>query len=224
MKSTAQLPWEPARALGAFTLILVRHGQTEWNQQRRFLGITDIPLDDVGRAQAQTLSDRLALDPVQVYSSPLRRAHETALALHSEPILMAELQELHQGELEGMKVLEAVERYPEFFQGWTEDPGSVTPPGGEPLSGCQRRALQAMNRIRSGHQGGELAIAVSHQMVIATTLCAIAGSPLASWREFRLPNTGVAALTHDGENWSIAASRWAVEDLGNSGGSRLPNV
>ena len=188
------------------------------------MGVTDIALDEVGHAQAKSLSERLQVDVAAVYSSPLKRAHETALALHSNPVLMPGLQELHQGDLEGMKVVEAMDRYPDFFQGWAVDPGSVTAPGGENLGNCQQRGLRALDEIRAGHEDGELAMLVSHQMVIATALCAIAGSPLSSWRDFRLPNTGLAVLTHDRQGWSIAAFRWVVEELGTNGGSELPNV
>ncbi|NCG20404.1 MAG: hypothetical protein GWP91_15455 [Rhodobacterales bacterium] len=211
MKISAELPWAAARDRGAFSLILVRHGQTQWNLERRFLGVTDIALDDVGHAQAKSLSQRLKVEVAAVYSSPLKRAYQTALALHPSPVLMPGLQELHQGDLEGMKVVEAMERYPDFFQGWAVDPGSVTPPGGENLGDCQQRGLGSLDEIRAGHCDGEVAMLVSHQMVIATALCAIAGSPLSSWRDFRLPNTGLAVLTYDRQGWAIEALRWVVE-------------
>ena len=119
---TARELWRYAQRRGALVVCLVRHGQTEWNASRRFLGRTDIGLDEVGRTQALSFARALPDRFTHVYSSPLLRARETAAAL-GQPFLEApELVELHQGHLEGLEAASALTRFPDFFARWHQDP------------------------------------------------------------------------------------------------------
>lgn len=178
-------------------LILVRHGRTEWNAQRRFLGRTDLPLDDVGRAQAVERARDLPWTLDAVYSSTLRRASETAEAF-GEPVVVEGLEELDQGELEGLEATEAIERWPAFFSAWVEDPTHLRPPGSsETLGIVQRRALAAVGRIAERHPGGTVAV-VSHQLVLAALRCAAHEQPLATWRSHRLDNLETVPLVMRG--------------------------
>ena len=181
-------------------------------------------MDAVGKAQATELSIGLRNQVDHVYSSPLSRAHETARALHPEPRVIPGLRELNQGELEGMEAPAAFEKFPAFFQGWAEDPGSVTPPGGENLVDCQARVIAALHDIASTHRPGEVVAAFSHQLAIASALCELTGSPLGSWRDHRLPNCGISVLQFDGRTWAIEEHAWVVGNLGIVTGSRLPDV
>lgn len=217
-------PWAAVRQRRNLAVLLVRHGQTEWNASRRFLGATDIPLDAIGRDQARQLSTALRSDLDHVYSSPLSRAHETASAVHHDPHVVTDLRELDQGELEGMEAPAAFERFPEFFQGWARDPGAVTPPGGENLARCQERVIATLHELASAHRPGEVVAAFSHQLAIASALCGLTGSSLASWRDHRLPNCGISVLEFDGRTWSIARHGWVVGNLGIQTGSGLPDV
>ena len=217
-------PWRGITDRGNLAVLLVRHGQTEWNRTGRFLGITDIPLDETGASQARELSTGLAADVDRVYSSPLARALGTARALTPDPTVIPALRELDQGALEGMVLADALAEYPAFFKGWAQDPGSVAPPEGEHLGGCQRRVIAALREVASQHRGGEVIALCSHQLAIASALCELTGSPLARWRDHRLPNCGIAVLDFDGTTWEIAEHGWVVGNLGIVTGSSLPDV
>jgi broad specificity phosphatase PhoE len=175
------------KSLQALQLLLVRHGQTEWNATRRVLGRTDIPLDATGEAQAARL--RAALPPVgAIYASPLARARQTAAAL-GEPRLVPELVEMDQGELDGLDPSGLAEKFGELALRWRADPAGVRLPGGETMDEVQTRALAALHRIAEGHAPGETVAVVTHQLVISAVLCALHGEPLASWRRFSHRNT-----------------------------------
>lgn len=184
-------------------LLLVRHGRTAWNHERRFLGATDLPLDEVGTAEAAALGARLGGTFTAVYSSPLSRALQTASAIAPPtPVIVDALRELCQGELEGLDGPTALERHPEFFVQFQADPTHCRPPGnnGETLAETRDRALTALVEIASRHAAGTTVAVVTHQMVIASVRCALRGEPLSAWRTYGVPNTGTAALYWDGRS------------------------
>lgn len=208
--------WAEALGSGRLVVALVRHGRTSWNQERRFLGLTDIGLDDVGQAQAQALAVRFGRPSpfTAVYSSPLSRALHTAAWLvdpkggdPAEAVARArvvpELRELAQGELEGLFAPEAIARFPDFFAAWVQDPTHARAPGGESLGECRDRGLLALEAIRKRHGPGELVAAVSHQMVISSVRCTVAGCGLREWRSYTVDNTGVSGLAWDGRAWEL---------------------
>src|SRR5512144_1584010 len=101
-------------------LILVRHGETLWNETKRFQGISDIELSSKGRAQACSLSRSLNKEPVAaIYTSPLIRARQTAACIarhHACPVVVVEgLKEINQGKLEGLTGEEVRRDYPDFM-------------------------------------------------------------------------------------------------------------
>lgn len=174
-------------------LLLVRHGQTSWNRERRFLGKTDVPLDELGEAQAEALGVLLRPGPSsplpidRIVSSPLGRAMATAQAIARPHGLFVEraegLAELDQGELEGQEGRVLLERHPALLARWLRDPSHVRLPGGETLGECQRRAWAALREILdAGPAGGTVAV-VSHQMVIGALLCQVQGLPLRRVRD-----------------------------------------
>ncbi len=219
-----RLPWEVVAARGDLAVVLVRHGQTAWNRERRFLGRTDVPLDEVGRAQARALAAVLGPHLDAAVSSPLSRALETARAHHPDPEVVPAWREFDPGALEGLDAATAFARFPGFFEAWSRDPASAEPPGGEPLPACQRRVLGALDRIRASHRGGEVVGVFSHQIAMASALCAIAGDPLGRWRDHRLPNCGVTVLSCNGTSWNIEQHGLTVDNLGIPTGSGVPDV
>jgi broad specificity phosphatase PhoE len=171
------------------TLLLVRHGQTSWNIQRRVLGRTDIPLDDTGRAQARDL--REVIGPVDVvWTSPLSRARETAaLAFPAHtPRLHDDLTEMHQGDLEGLGADELMSRFGDLLGRWTADPGAVRLPGGETMAELQERALVALDSIAAATPGCRVAV-VTHQLVLSVICCHLLATPTAAWRAHSHRNT-----------------------------------
>lgn len=155
-------PVNPRSTLGSVEpvtkLLLVRHGETDWNLARRVQGHTDRPLNDTGRAQARALADELrdvALDAV--YSSDLSRAEETARILAGRlglPVgTLLELRERSFGTWEGLTDTEVFERFPEARRGQWGD--------GETTEELDERVLAALRRIARDHPGGTVLV-VAH--------------------------------------------------------------
>lgn len=216
-----ELPWEVERPEGAVTVVLIRHGRTAWNAERRFLGTTDLSLDAVGREQARALGRWLRSPFEALYTSPLRRAVETAACLGGPAVQVPELRELHQGELEGLQVHEAVERYPSFFEDFARDPTGVQVPGGESLGACRDRAREALERAVAEHSPGSVIGLVTHQMVIASLLCTMRGEPLARWRDHGVRNLALSIADRTPGGWSPRLENWRFDD---SDGPESPDV
>ncbi len=167
-------------------LLLVRHGETDWNIQGRFQGQSDPPLNERGLAQARALALALAGEEVAaVYTSDLQRARQTAeiLAQSLEAPLRVDprLREIHQGAWEGM-VMEDIRRgYPEEFERRAADPLASVPPGGESVRRVQERALQAVRDVLDRHPD-EKVVLVSHGLVLALIRIHLLGlSPSVLW-------------------------------------------
>jgi phosphoserine phosphatase len=136
------------------TITLARHGETDWNAERRFQGHADPPLNERGREQARALAGALGDTPLKaIYSSDLRRSEETARIVGDtrgiEPEPRSELREIDVGEWSGLTFPEIEERYPEGVRrhreggdGWEE---------GEPHAAMQQRVVTAVRRIASEH-------------------------------------------------------------------------
>jgi broad specificity phosphatase PhoE len=206
----ADLPWHTVRDRGDLAVVLVRHGRTELNRQRRFVGRTDVPLDDEGHAQAARLGAVVRGQLTALYSSRLERARQTAEALAPPaPVLLAGVEEVDQGQLEGLEVDEALRRWPAFFTEWDRDPERTRVPGGETLGEARDRALEAIVGLVERHDRGEAIGVVAHQLVIASLVCTLEGDPLSAWREYGLPNTGIAVLAWNGRALRVIARRWS---------------
>jgi len=146
------------------TILLARHGETDWNRANRFQGHADPPLNDTGRSQAAELAAALAEEPfAAVYSSPLRRAFETAeivAAPHGlEPVPVEALREVDVGSWQGLTRAEIEERFPaqfarwlEYEQGWDD---------GETYDEMGVRVMAALLELAAAHDGEQI-LAVSH--------------------------------------------------------------
>jgi broad specificity phosphatase PhoE len=142
----------------ATTLLLVRHGETDWNRDRRIQGHTDVPLNASGREQSERLAETLDAGRVDaVYSSDLSRARETATILAARRglsvQLSSELRERHFGTWEGLTDGIALERFPEARNGSWGD--------GETTDEMAVRVLAALRGIAGAH-GGETVVVVTH--------------------------------------------------------------
>ena len=177
-------------------LILVRHGETQWNRENRVVGLTNIGLNDKGRKQAQRLASALKEERVDaIYSSPLSRAWETAQAIarlhHGEVKADDAFKEMDAGELDGLTYEEMRGRYGDFVKQWFSAPTSVTMPGGESLDRVQERAWRGVERIKERHSDGVIMV-VSHNFVILSIICKALGLDLFQFRRMR---TNVASIT-----------------------------
>jgi probable phosphoglycerate mutase len=206
------LPWcsLPDRV----ALVLIRHGRTAYNAERRFLGRTDVPLDEVGTAEVAKLAASVRGSFEAIYSSPLLRARQTAAPLAPpEATLEVDLCELDLGELEGLSGPEAMERHAPFLQAFREgDPTHLRVPGGETFGELLQRSQEAILRIARQHRPGDRVAVVTHQMVIAALTCTLHGDPLSSWRRHGVVNTGISMVTWDGLSLRVADSGWVSGD------------
>lgn len=191
LTQTAAMDTSLTESLQGGLLLLIRHGQTAWNAERRFLGRTDVPLDTVGRDQAARLARRLG--PIEhVWSSPLGRALETARGL-GEPAVDPELTEMDMGALEGLGGAEVDIQFPGLMLAWRDDPENIATPGGERLAEVQERGFRAVSRIAATVGTNRVAV-VTHQLLLATVVCRLNGLPRASYRKFMHRNTGITVV------------------------------
>lgn len=177
-------------------LILVRHGETLWNEQSRVQGLANIELNPLGRRQAEALALALKDQPVEaIYSSPLSRALETARAIarwhQIEVVPTAALQELDVGELDGLTFAEMRSQYSDFLEQWRRDLAGCKLPGGGCLQDLQETAWGFIQEIAASH-AGRLVVAVSHNFAIQSIICRAIDLDLRHLRRLRM---GVAART-----------------------------
>ena len=164
------------------TILLTRHGQTEWNREERYRGQADIPLNATGERQAAALAERLVAFPITaLYTSPLQRAVRTAqicaarLGLEAQPL--QGLLDIDFGQWQGLTPEQASARDPELHQRWLAAPGTVRFPGGESLEAVQRRAMEALETVIARHPA-ETVVLVAHMVVNKVLLCTILGLDL----------------------------------------------
>lgn len=181
-------------------LFLLRHGATALNRlvPYRLQGRhTDPPLDELGVSQAGAAARALVAAGVRlvaIYSSPLRRAVETARIVGAPhgiaPVERAELIEADVGRWEGRTWEEIEASEPEAFARFMADPGTVPYPGGESFRDVQRRARPALERVAADHPGRDVAV-VGHNVVNRAVLAHLLGVPIERARALRQSNGGI---------------------------------
>ncbi len=166
-------------------LAVVRHGRTAWNADGRFQGQTDVPLDDIGRAQAGRLATALAGDRFDfAIASDLVRASETARIVLGSRSLPVELdgawREMRFGVWEGLTWTQIVERYPEVGEGHGTSPRFFTPEGGESFDDVCARVEAALDALAARVPDGTHALIVTHAGVLHALLRVALGESEAS--------------------------------------------
>lgn len=156
---------------------LIRHGEVAWNRENAYVGVTDLPLNDTGRAQAASLADYLKNKNLSaIYSSNLSRARETAENIASRTGLtvqvVPELHEVNYGDWEGVNEQEIARRWEKEFHEWRSEPMRVRIPGGEFLSEMRDRAYGTFRTIARSHPDENIAI-VAHKTVNRVILCCV---------------------------------------------------
>jgi broad specificity phosphatase PhoE len=189
---------------------LVRHGETVWNQQRRIQGGgSDIELSEVGRKQAESLGLWLkGMEMNAIYSSPLKRALDTAQAIaghhHLAVQVEPDLREIEAGELEGVAIAEFGASLSQFLLRWRQGQGSEKMPGGESVVDLANRAWPAIERIIDKHEG-RIVVVASHYFVTVVIICRALGLPLNHIERIRVQNASVSTLDF-GDNGACLVS------------------
>lgn len=182
-------------------IILCRHGQTDWNTQGRYQGRTDVPLNEYGRHQARELAATLADVTIHVvYSSTLERAYDTALEIARPRDLEvrrdARLDEIDQGQWEGLRHDEIMLHHPEKLAAWQDHPIDLRLPEGETLEEVRLRVRDALDDMMLLHQGKTICVVahsvsmavVKHELQGLTLRQALATLPAnASWERIPVP-------------------------------------
>jgi len=196
-------------------LIVIRHGETDWNRQHRFQGQIDVPLNAVGLTQAERLAQRLADEPIDLLvCSDLQRARSTAEALalprQQVPLVDPLWREQHFGVLEGLDVPTIRSQHPALWAQWVRhDADYALPQGGESNQAFHARVMQALQSLVAAHAGRRIAV-VTHGGVLDMLWRNARALPLHGPRECDIPNTGINRLRWVGDRLEIV--RWAEAD------------
>ena len=169
-------------------IILVRHGETDWNKQGRFQGQIDIPLNQNGKAQAKAASEFLKTISIQkAFSSSLSRPRETAqIILKEHPgidiSLKNNLKEIGHGKWEGKLESEIKSDWPGLLEAWKTLPQKVQMPDGENIKEVSTRSITGWREICKDLKNDETALVVAHDAVNKTILCHLLGlAPSEIW-------------------------------------------
>ncbi len=180
-------------------LILVRHGETEWNVAEIFRGRIDIELNETGMKQAALLAEYLAdLKIDAIYSSPLKRALKTAEIIAGYHQLDVEiipgLIDFNYGKWQGLPHQEVKDKYKELYAEWISSPERVKIPAGESLDEVRERARGVVNDVIAKDKG-TIAL-VSHRVVNKVLICALLGLDNSHFWNIRQDTCGISTFTY----------------------------
>ncbi len=191
-------------------VFLIRHGETEWNREDIFRGRADVPLNSVGRCQAESIAAVLKslelVNPV-FFCSPLKRSRETA-EIAASYLATAEVVndpafiDICFGQWEGKSLQEVEEEYPLLFKTWVEEPGKVVFPAGESLDTVAERSEKGLYRAVKNNLDRELVI-VSHRAVNKALLCRLLSLTQQSFWKIRQDTACLNELDYDYGNFTI---------------------
>ena len=144
-------------------ILLIRPGETEYDQQGRIQGTLDIPLSEDGRRQcAETMGELRDRKPVAIYSSPCSSATQTAALMANELGLKTKaidkLHNLDHGLWQGMLVEDMKTKQPKVYRQWQEQPETVCPPDGETVLEGKRRVAEVLKKLLKKHKEGTIAV------------------------------------------------------------------
>lgn len=192
-------------------ICIIRHGETDWNVEKRIQGHTDVPLNETGRAQALAMAFNAAHHRFHaIYSSDLTRTIETAQVLAQredhEVKLLPQLRERHFGIFQGITAAEAAGLYPAAHAHYMARDLDYDFESGESLRGFADRVADGIDWMVR-HHGGQTIAAVSHSGVLDVVYRRATGRPLHTPRDFKIPNCGLNWFHFDGRGWHLES--WA---------------
>ena len=180
-------------------LLLVRHGETDWNCQHRHQGQKNIPLNAFGRQQVAAVSQRLAGEPIKaLYASDLDRACKTAAVISTqhdglEIVKDSRLREMHFGEWEGLTWEEILQKEPAAADSWSKILMETGPPGGENLIQFSRRIQEATDEIIKIHPN-DTVLVVAHGGTIMVLICLLIDHPIDKYWQFRIEKASLSEI------------------------------
>ncbi len=193
-------------------ICFVRHGETDWNAEKRMQGHIDIPLNAQGVTQAKRLANALlrtghSFD--RIYSSDLGRAFHTAKAIASAQSLQItmhpDLRERHVGKLQGLLLADAPQVEPELWKRHLARDLEFDLEGGESILEFHARMQRMLDHLLTKHTGEQI-LAVSHGGSLDMIYRIVTQQALDAERVAVVPNTSLNWIVHDGNSWSI--ERW----------------
>ena len=187
-------------------IILARHGETEWNVKEIFRGRIDIDLNETGIKQAELLAKHLSDRQIEsIYSSPLKRARQTAETIAGHHHLRVEtppgLIDLNYGKWQGLTHQEIKGRHKELYVEWLSHPDKVKIPGGESLDDARKRVVGVMDEVIAKHEG--TVILVSHRVLNKVLICALLGLDNSHFWNIRHDTCGITTFTHGNERFIL---------------------
>ncbi len=195
-------------------LILVRHGETEWNRCGRMQGHDDSPLTAAGRAQAEAVARRLSdMNCTALYHSGLGRTRATAAPIAAatglEPRVDLRLRERALGIFEGLTRDQIRKRHARHYASFVAREPDFAVPRGESLRELSRRITACLDELARENAGATI-VAVSHGGVLDAFYRRVTGTPIEAPRRFSLRNASINRFHHDGECWRLET--WGYVD------------
>lgn len=165
-------------------LILIRHGDVSTQKEEVFHGRIDVPLTELGMSQAKKTAEKLSGAGIhKIYSSPLRRAYDTACAIsekqNTEVETLPELNDIHYGAWEGLTLSDVKTRHELKFNLWAAKPHKMKFPEGESVEEVGQRALTAANKVFLQHPDETIAF-VAHRIITRCLTLLLLGQPLST--------------------------------------------
>ncbi|MEM9954831.1 MAG: histidine phosphatase family protein [Chloroflexota bacterium] len=179
-------------------LWLVRHGQTDWNKEKRYQGHSDILLNEVGQAQAEKVAHRLRDERVHaIISSDLQRATQTADAIVAHHLRLtvqtnANLREANFGMFEGLRYKDIIDNHKQMAEMWFDDP-EAPPQGGEKLSEVFARVQTVRQQIEADYPRKRLVL-VGHDGALRLLLCDLLGLPATQYWRFNFDSCSLSQV------------------------------
>ncbi len=179
-------------------VVLVRHGETDWNKNSRYQGVMDIELNEKGQTQAKKLYKRLKDEEFdRIYSSTLKRAYETVSEIadyqNKEVITIADLMEIDFGQWEGLTFSEIEEKYPDLAKKWAKDPTCCKPPEGEHIKEVETRVGKTIDKIVDENDGNKILIA-THGGIVRIMMAYLLDLPLSRIFSIEVDNVSVSRI------------------------------
>ncbi len=187
-------------------IILIRHGETEWNAGEIFRGRIDIELNETGIKQAELLAEYLGEVKIDaVYSSPLRRALKTAEMMAGSHKLDVEIApgliDFDYGQWQGLPHQEVKDKYKELYAVWINNPHRVKMPAGESLDEVRQRAIGVVDKVIAKYEGS--VVLVSHRVVNKVLVCALLGLDNSHFWNIRQDTAGITSFTYANERFIL---------------------